>query len=593
MTVRHRYYALLCLLFHSIVSTTCFIDVRNLKHIDGVKRKGRVARNMHGSTEIMRLCSQKRLLHEFDEESFYEKRRFIEEETERDKDDRVSEPNGDYGNVTEEELEKLKKKKLIISFKEHENKDNMNNFKNRFLNLLTHCGRVKKLDYINFYLCHFSPEISENMLRSCLQLLSSKRIIVEPDYKIHMVEEKFKTGLQEKVNPTSTSNVDISSLLKSSQRTFKLNSKSNFRKNVNRLHREFRGTNIFEGYNMTKTREGIELSIPYATNDVKVCIVDTGIDPNHVDLQGRIIHMIRKEMGNGTGAQIGRHGNGNIHITGFGAEGKDINNDNYNDFLVELHLDKKSPIDGHGHGTFIAGIIAGNSSENSKGIKGISKMARLIICKALNNNNTGYISDILDCFNYCAEKKAQIINASFASTSNYPSLYGALKELEEKNIFVISSSGNCNGHNNFENLFPECNLNIKKLYPAAYSVKLQNMIVVSNIMQNTNDDIILSPDSCYSNTYVHLAAPGDNIISTYPNNKYAISSGSSFSAAVITGIVSLVLSINPKLTMEEVIQLLQNAIVPTKSLKYKVKWGGFINVYQLITSVIATSKNGQ
>ncbi|CDO62954.1 subtilisin-like protease 3, putative [Plasmodium reichenowi] len=647
-------------------------------------------------------------------------------------------------NINEKEeikkkIKDIQRKRLIIHFKQDNTILSSRNYKHIFMKVLSNCGHIEKLTFINFYLYEFPKSINNEdmLLKFCLRLLESRRINVENDYQIshtkqmkshnknddsknddnknndsknndnknddsknndsknndsknndstnndstnndnkcdnmnsknnciYQIKDKIKD--LPNVSPSASTFNSISTspyTLKVRDRNkypndknyiFKINhsNKNNNNNNYNyhhnnnqshssakyqtqRLNKKMIGTNILDGYDIIQMEEGLNLSHNYELNDVNVCIIDTGIDENHIDLKDNIIekktfmkHSDKKYNIDGinsieSSANIESSDNiesinniessdniNSINNIDSSDNINSINNiessDNINSInniessdnnvhtmlRNKLYLEKKKECcnyntsnDGHGHGTFIAGIIAGNSPKGKKGIKGISKKAKLIICKALNNNNAGYISDILECFNFCAKKKARIINASFASTTHYPSLFQALKELQDKDILVISSSGNCSSNSKCKQAFQECNLNIQKLYPAAYSADLRNIISVSNIIQQSNGNIVLSPDSCYSPNYVHLAAPGGNIISAFPNNKYAISSGTSFSAAVITGLASLVLSINSNLTSQQVIELFKKSIVQTKSLENKVKWGGFINVYDLVRLTI-------
>ncbi|EDL43517.1 subtilisin-like serine protease, putative [Plasmodium vivax] len=437
--------------------------------------------------------------------------------------------------------------------------------KENLVKLLGSCGRVQKLSHVDLYLYETFPKISERALGKCLQLLSSARVLVEQDQQIYPVEGGCSTGGARGTGGRSGKSVTGGRTPPGSEATFQPNNQLPFKKFLSRLQSDCKGTNIIKGYDQTKMKEGTELSEPHERSDVNVCIVDTGVDYNHQDLQGNVVHV-----------KHGRDGSGDGSGGGGGCDGGGC------DFARGM--------DNHGHGTFIAGIIAGNSQRDSQGIKGICRRAKLTICKALNSKNAGFVSDILNCFNFCASKEAKIINASFASTKNYPSLFEALKTLEQKNILVVSSSGNCCPTAESKNTFTECNLDVMRVYPTAYSTNLRNLITVSNMVQHENGLVTLSPDSCYSSNYVHLAAPGDDIISTFPQNKYAISSGSSFSAAVVTGLAALVLSIKGGLSYEEVIRLLRGSIVQTESLRSKVKWGGFLDVRHLVSAAIALSR---
>ncbi|CAA9988768.1 subtilisin-like protease 3, putative [Plasmodium knowlesi strain H] len=481
----------------------------------------------------------------------------------------------------DEMITKLREKKMIIKFKQEENALQSALVEENTVNLLGSCGRVKKLNHIHLYLYEVFSNINERALKNCLQLLSSEHMLVEEDFQIHPVEGGgCGSGMDDLIPIKEMGGIRGEAPVRNgnslrrhpgSDGSFQLSNQMAFNNFLKRLQSNRKGTNIIKGYDQTRMKEGTELSEPHEQNDVNVCIVDTGVDYNHRDLHDNVVHVLH---------------------------GRDVildQKENDENRSAEKECDRVDGDDGpdgmdnHGHGTFIAGIIAGNSKRENHGIKGICKRAKLTICKALNSKNAGFVSDILKCFNFCASKEAKIINASFASTKNYLSLFEALKTLEEKNILVVSSSGNCCPTSESKNAFPECNLDVKKVYPTAYSKKLRNLITVSNMIQKKNAQVSLSPDSCYSAKYVHLAAPGDNIISTFPKNRYAISSGSSFSAAVVTGLASLVLSINGSLRIEEVIRLLRESIVQTESLRNKVKWGGFLDVHHLVSSTIALS----
>ncbi|VTZ69061.1 subtilisin-like protease 3, putative [Plasmodium chabaudi chabaudi] len=480
-----------------------------------------------------------------------------------------------YKNVKKKKLKKSKKiHKLIISFK-NENKmlNNPNLMNKPFLSFLNYCGKIKKLENTNLYLYDITSNKNELLVKFCLYALkNSNQINIEADYKLNPGDYAKLLKKLKKKKKTSLHS-------EGKEQTFHVNNSSMFKKIHTNL-KKYNKTNIVEECNdISEVAKGVKLSSLYEKQNVNVCIIDTGIDYGHTNLKESIIDMKATE--------------GNYYH-------KKKQNNKYN------FSDISNPLDKHGHGTFIAGIVAGNANMTDKdtkeGIQGINKMAKLIICKALNNNNVGNVSDILDCFDYCSEKNAKIINASFSSTKNYPSLYYAMKELERKGIFVVTSSGNCiqksddspNGQAQSESNkeimqrhgHTECNLNLAKLYPSAYSQSLTNLLVISNIIKDSNNDIVLSNDSCYSNKYVHFGVPGNDILSTHINNQYATSSGSSFSAAVVTGAISLLLSINPNFNNKEIIELIQKAIVPVNNLKDKVKWGGYLNVHSLVKLAI-------
>ncbi|KJP88838.1 hypothetical protein AK88_01528 [Plasmodium fragile] len=562
MRIRKYHYAFVCLLISGMVKRMPFEYRRHSMCDVTVRRKYKTVRDECGEGRASLICFQGRVLRGVSNEVFKGGGfqtgvgSSSQPSSPRSPPQEDQLPRDDPQDLNEI-LTKLGKKKMIIKFKKEENTSQSTLIQQNMVKLLGSCGRVKKLSHIDLYLYEAFSNINEGALKNCLQVFTSGGVFVEQDFKIHPV----KGGVGCMSGEVSIRSEDNLRSPPGRDGTFELNNQMTFKHFLSRLQSDCKGTNIIKGYEQTKMKEGTELSEPHQQNEVNVCIVDTGVDYNHRDLQGNVVHV----------------------LDGTDETGHDDEGDEHND---------GDRGDNHGHGTFIAGIITGHAQRGNRGIKGICRRAKLTICKALNSNNAGFVSDILKCVNFCASKEAKIINASFASTKNYISLFEALKTLEEKKILVVSSSGNCCPTDETKNAFPECNLDMMKVYPTAYSVQLRNLITVSNMIQKENGELTLSPDTCYSANYVHLAAPGYNIISTFPRNKYAISSGSSFSAAVVTGLAALVWSINSRLSFEEVIDLLRGSIVQTESLRSKVKWGGFVDVHHLVSATIALSQGG-
>lgn len=88
------------------------------------------------------------------------------------------------------------------------------------------------------------------------------------------------------------------------------------------------------------------------------------------------------------------------------------------------------PSDGYGHGTMVTGIAAQCGFE------------KIILCKSINNRGLGYKSYSAKCFDYCREKGAHAINASFGSTSRYEPLELAVERAVNAGIRVTASAGN-------------------------------------------------------------------------------------------------------------------------------------------------------
>jgi subtilisin family serine protease len=128
------------------------------------------------------------------------------------------------------------------------------------------------------------------------------------------------------------------------------------------------------------------------TSNVKVCVIDTGIDLNHPN-NGQII--------------------GSIGYAG----------------AVQ---------DKQGHGTHVAGTIAGT------GGVGVSR-AKLLVCKGLSDSGSGSSSQLAQCLTWCGSQGAQIVSNSWGSTQSDPLINQAIQSLTQKGIYVFVANGNDGG----------------------------------------------------------------------------------------------------------------------------------------------------
>ena len=139
---------------------------------------------------------------------------------------------------------------------------------------------------------------------------------------------------------------------------------------------------------------------------IVVAVLDTGIDLNHPDLKGNIID--------------GRN---------FTGEGR---RDDYSD--------------GNGHGTHVAGTIAGVM--NGSGVIGVAPDAKLLICKVLDSQGSGSYQGIIKGIEYASKwrgvngEKVRVMNMSLGGAYDDPKLYKAILEAVSKGILIIVASGN-------------------------------------------------------------------------------------------------------------------------------------------------------
>ena len=120
------------------------------------------------------------------------------------------------------------------------------------------------------------------------------------------------------------------------------------------------------------------------------------------------------------------------------------------DRFVDFVGGQSTPYDDYGHGTHVAGIIAGNGYDSDGKRTGIAPAARLIVLKALDGTGTGRISDVIAAIEYAIENRdalnIRVINLSIASAvyESYqtdPLTVAALHAVQA-GIVVVAAAGN-------------------------------------------------------------------------------------------------------------------------------------------------------
>jgi hypothetical protein len=180
----------------------------------------------------------------------------------------------------------------------------------------------------------------------------------------------------------------------------------------------------------------------------------------------------------------------------------------------------------HIHGTGIAGAIAAHAR-----LMGSAPAAELVAIRAFSSAANGAQSNsyvILKALDYAAKKDVRIVNMSFAGPKD--ALIGrGVDAAAARGILLVAAAGNAGPKS-------------PPLYPAAFA----NVIAVSA----TDAQDHLFPASNRGN-YVAVAAPGSELFLPAPNEKYQVTSGTSFSAAYVSGLAALMLERNVALKPEE------------------------------------------
>ena len=217
------------------------------------------------------------------------------------------------------------------------------------------------------------------------------------------------------------------------------------------------------------------------------------------------------------------------------------------------------------HGTHVAGII-GAERNNGKGANGVANNVALMSIRAVPNGDE-YDKDIALGIRYAVDNGAKIINASFGkSFSPKPEwVYDALKYAASKDVLFVMAAGN-----DGENIDTEANPNFPNDYPNYGSEIVDNVISVGALTSKYGSEM-LATFSNYGNNNVDVFAPGDDVYSTMPNNKYDYQGGTSMASPNVAGVAALIWSQYPKLSASQVKKILMKSGLPIKA---KVVLGG-------------------
>ena len=248
---------------------------------------------------------------------------------------------------------------------------------------------------------------------------------------------------------------------------------------------------------------------------VTVAVIDTGVDYTHPDLKANM--WVNKDEIPGNG--IDDDGDGYI-------------DDVYGCSTVsDARFHTGDPMDDHGHGTHVAGIIA--AANNKVGTVGVAYNVKIMAIKAGQATGVFLQSDIAEAIVYAYTHGADVINMSFGGSACSIAVQEALQSAYTTST-LVAAAGNDGLPNEKIGLW-----SVMPTYPAALSYVVGVMSVDPLGVESsfTNWDV-----KAYNSVEYEVYAPGEAMLSTLPDNRYGKLNGTSMATPLVSGIAALLRS---------------------------------------------------
>lgn len=248
---------------------------------------------------------------------------------------------------------------------------------------------------------------------------------------------------------------------------------------------------------------------------ITVAILDTGIDYLHPELDDRVWY--NTDETNGT---------------------SDLDNNGYaGDWIGwDFTVDNNDPFDDHGHGTLVTSMIG--AERNGSNYVGVDWNCKLMGLKVVKQNNTFQYADYAEAIYYAVANGANVINMSLRSVDFNQAIEDALQFAHQNNVVVVVAMGN------------DGNTTTHYMCQSAYSISVGS----------TGPEDKRTVFSNY-NSYIDLVAPGRYMYGLnyedHLDDQFR-GQGTSFSAPLVAGAVSLLLAQDPTRTVEEIRTILHN-----------------------------------
>lgn len=302
-------------------------------------------------------------------------------------------------------------------------------------------------------------------------------------------------------------------------------------------------------WHLWKVRAGNAWDFTLGDPNVVIAVIDTGLDRTHPDLAANVWRNAAEE-----GGSPGVDDDGNGYVDDL--FGWDFVTVPPSDVIVgeDAGPADDDPSDFIGHGTMVAGVavaVANNNIDPNINTVGGCPGCRVMGLRAGYYASTGggtlQSSAIAGAILYAADNGARIVNMSFGGSVPSHLENEAIAEAQGLGLLFVAAAGN------FACTPAGCSPPDQPSYPAAQPG------VIAVAATDPND--VRATFSKYG-SWVDLTAPGDDIITTFPQARYSRVDGTSFSAPLVAAAGGLILSREPALSAPEVAARLLAGAVP-------------------------------
>jgi subtilisin family serine protease len=280
---------------------------------------------------------------------------------------------------------------------------------------------------------------------------------------------------------------------------------------------------LSNSWNLNQINAPAAWAAGYRGQGVTVAVIDSGVDIIHPDLIGNFWYNEDEIFDNG----IDDDRNGYIDDQ----FGWNFGVGHNNRFIFPA-------LDDDGHGTHVAGTIA--AARDGVGMTGVAPEARIMALR-LGNIDNRYLFDeasVSEAIYYAVNNGAQVINLSL-TLPNTLGLYEAIAYATARNVVVVSAAGNQSEE-----------------APSALGSYATRTGITVGATNSLGQLANFSNRAGSDRRMAYVTAPGEDIYATLPDGRYGTLSGTSMAAPHVAGVVALMLSANPTLTVSQVRQIL-------------------------------------